>query len=190
MRALILLSILTVCAGWAVVHELPDEEVVAVPTVAPQQVLSIALDGKDLPFASLRASLSTRVGEQLDDHRLVRDRAALEAALIARGYADANVSAPTIAFAKSGGAFVTFDIAQGPLYRIGNVKITGVADRDRDSTGVLTLGTGDDANPLRIEGARLELADNLARHGRPLAVEARQSVDRATASVDIELAVH
>lgn len=177
MRAILLLLALT--AGCSTT---PAEAEATV--VRTQEVQSVALDGgRGLPLASLRAVLATHRGDQLDANRLAIDRSALEAELARLGYLEARVEPATVTFAPSGGAYITFEIVPGRVYRFGAVTVKGASPKD----AVVTLATGDDARAERIERARQTLADNLQRHGKPANVSVALRTDRATATVDVEL---
>lgn len=153
-------------------------------TAVTQQIQSVALDGgRGLPLASLRAVLATHPGDQLDANRLVTDRSALEAVLAQLGYLAARVEPATVTFSSSGGAYITFSIDAGRIYRFGAVTVKGASPKD----AVVTLTTGDDALAERIERARQTLADNLARHGKPANVSVALRPDRSSATVDVEL---
>ncbi len=149
-----------------------------------QEVQSVALDGgRGLPLAALRAVLATHRGDQLDANRLVTDRSALEAALAQLGYLEARVEPATVTFSSSGGAYITFSITPGRVYRFGAVSVKGASPKD----AVVTLITGDDALAERIARARQTLADNLERRGKPATVTVALRPDRTTATVDVEL---
>lgn len=149
-----------------------------------QQVQSVALDGgRGLPLAELRAVLATHRGDQLDANRLVTDRSALEAQLAQLGYLEARVEPATVTFSSSGGAYITFSIAPGRVYRFGAVTVKGASPKD----AVVTLISGDDALAERIVRARQTLADNLERHGKPANVTVELRPDRSTGTVDVEL---
>ena len=79
---------------------------------------------------------------------------------------------------------MTFAVDQGPMFHLRKIEITGAG---KDAT-VVTLAAGDDALRSRIERARTELADALARRGRPAAVELSIHTDVAAAAVDVVLA--
>ncbi len=181
MRALVLLALLVgpQVAGCA------TSSAEAEATVSTtQQVQSVSLDGgRGLPLASLRAVLATHRGDQLDANRLVTDRSALEAQLAQLGYFEARVEPATVTFSSSGGAYITFSIVAGRVYRFGAVTVKGASPKD----AVVTLATGDDALAERIERARQTLADNLERHGKPANVSVALRPDRASATVDVEL---
>jgi outer membrane protein assembly factor BamA len=177
-RALLLLALVAGCTSS------PAEADGQGPRVATQQIQSVALDGgRGLPLAALRAVLATHRGDQLDANRLVKDRSALEAELAQRGYLEARVEPATVTFSSSGGAYITFEIAAGRVYRLGAVTVKGASPKD----AVVTLTTGDDALAERIERARQTLADNLERHGKPANVTVALRPDRASATVDVEL---
>ena len=175
-RALVLLALLAGCSTTSA----EAEATIAVT----QQVQSVALDGgRGLPLASLRAVLATHRGDQLEANRLVTDRSALEAALARLGYLEARVEPATVTFSSSGGAYITFSIIPGRVYRLGAVTVKGASPKD----AVVTLTTGDDALAERIERARQTLADNLERHGKPANVSVALRPDQTTATVDVEL---
>ena len=186
-RSLVILIALVGVAAWGIVRQLPESEAGATICTKPQEVQSVAFDSvgerRDLPTAALRSVLATHVGDQLDGAKLDHDRAALEAALAARGYLAATVAPPQITF-DGGGAFVTFAIAAGPEFRVRAVAVTGVSERD---TGVVTLAVGDIVMTDRLERAREALADRLAARGKPTAVTVKLVRDERAATVDVEL---
>lgn len=176
MRAVLLLALIAGCSTPAAEAESK--------VMRTQEVQSVALDGgRGLPLASLRAVLATHRGDQLDANRLVTDRSALEAELARLGYLEARVEPAVVTFSPSGGAYITFEIVTGRIYRFGAVTVRGATPKD----AVVTLAPGDDALAERIERARQTLADNLERHGKPATVSVALRPDRATATVDIEL---
>ena len=185
---LFLLSLLAVATTLGAVHELlPERQAVAKEALPrAQEVQSVSLDGRHLPVLSLRETLTTRVGDKLDNHRLERDRLALEAALVASGYLSAHGDAPVVAFGDGGGAFVTFPVRQGQMFHLRSVTVTGTTARD---AGVVTIGKGDEAVADRIERARLGIAERLSTHGKHT-VTVRQQIDVATGAVDVELIAH
>lgn len=192
MRAILVLFVLAVSAGYAVVAQLPegsaqaDTWLATGKTTRPQELQSVALDGRDLPAAQLRGVLTSKVGDLLDRSKLDADRAALQGALAARGYLAAEVDPATVTYGAGGGAYVTFAIRQGALYHLRDVTVTGPAAR---SAGVVTLGTGEIAEAARIARARQGVADAIAMRGKATSsVEAKLHVDPAAAAVDVELA--
>jgi outer membrane protein assembly factor BamA len=191
-RAILVLLALAVTAAYAVVAQLPEGSAQADSWLEtrkasrPQELQSIALDGRDLPTAQLREVLSSHVGEQLDYGKLDADRVALREALAARGYLAADVDAPVVTFGTGGGAFVTFAVHPGALYHLRDVTVTGPAAR---AAGVVTIGAGEVAEADRIARARQGVANVLATRGKTSgAVEAKLHVDAAAAAVDVELA--
>lgn len=189
MRSILILTVLAVSATGLAARYLPASEAVAQPTaVRTQEVQSIAIDGHGLPLAALRAALTTRPGQQLDAQRLEHDRGALEAELASRGYLSARVDPAIVTFGAGGGAFVTYQINQGPVFHFRAIRVVGASEKD---TGVVTISPGEEANPGRIERARQQLAANLVRHGgKPRQVVVSTHQDAAQASVDLELSVH
>jgi len=191
-RAALLLSVLVAIATWAVVRQLPESRAEVIVPVPAGQVQSVAIDeqrvgsqDRGLPLHDLRATLTTRPGEPLDDATLVADRAALEDLLEARGYLAAKVAPAAVVFGRNGGAYVVFDVERGPLFHLRNVTITGPGERDAT---VLTLAAGDEASRDRIARARQVLEDALARRSTRARVELRIEAHPATATVDVELA--
>jgi outer membrane protein assembly factor BamA len=183
------MTVIAVVACWSLVRHLPEKEAGADPTTGrPQEVQSVALDGHgNLPIVALRAVLSTHAGDQLDSKKLEQDRASLEATLVARGYLHANVKAAEVMFDAGRSAYVMFSIAQGPLFHVRSVTVSGAAQRD---TGVVTIATGDIMMQDRVERARGALADRLAARGKSVAVTTNVVTDDTAASVDVELAAH
>jgi outer membrane protein assembly factor BamA len=154
------------------------------PVARLQEVRSVALDGRRVLSARLREVIGTRAGAQLDAEQLRRDRDAMERALADLGYLGARVEPAKVTFDAAGAAYVTFAVDQGAMFHLRNIDVTGAG---RDVT-VVTLAPGDDALRSRIERARAELADALARRGRPAAVELSIHTDVAGAAVDVVLA--
>lgn len=188
MRSVLLLLAIAVAGGWAVIRHLPHSEAqVARPGVRTQEVQSVAVDGRGLPVHALRALLTTRAGDLLDGNRLEQDRIALEGELAARGYLAAVVEPADVTFGPAGGAFVTFSITQGPVFKLRSVTVTGATEREH---GVLTIAAGDDAIADRIERARQNLADHLSSRGQAREVTVALRTDRAANAVDVELLTH
>jgi hypothetical protein len=187
MRTLLLLSALLAAGAWVGIRQLPANEARAdvLPALDPRQVQSIAVDGgTSLPISALRAAVSTRVGDLLDEQQLDRDRAAIRAELEARGHLAAKVSPASVTHGPRGGAYLVFDVDPGPTFYLRSVTVTGPGQRD---AAVVRLAAGDEASPSRIALARQALADSFARRGGKQ-VELRVSTDEAAAAVDVELA--
>jgi outer membrane protein assembly factor BamA len=108
----------------------------------------------------------------------------MERALADLGYLGARVAPAVVTFDAAGAAYVTFAVDQGPMFHLRNIEVSGAG---KDAT-VVTLAPGDDALRSRIERARGELADALARRGRPARVELSIHTDVAAAAVDVVLA--
>ena len=87
-------------------------------------------------------------------------------------------------YGPTGGAFVTFLVTKGPVFRLRSVTLNGATERD---AGVVTLTAGDDASADRIERARQALADTLVRRGKPSQVSVTLHTDQAAGVVDVEL---
>lgn len=154
--------------------------------VRTQEVQSVSIDTpssprheRRIPIAELRSLLATRVGELLDQQALAQDRKAIQAALVARGYLNAQVEEAHVTFAKNGGAYVVFDVARGPMYRLRSIVVTGPGAKEAD---VVTIASGDEALPARIERSRQVLVD-----ATKLQVEVVLHEDEKTATVDVEL---
>jgi outer membrane protein assembly factor BamA len=184
-RALLLGLVVVVGTAWAAIRHLPTTQAQAesLAIAGPQEIRSVAFDGAGLPLAALRDRLSTRVGQAIDLAMLSRDRDALHETLVARGYLDARVGEPHVTFSISG-AFVTFAITQGPLFRIRNVAIKGVSEGD---AGVIALASGEVADATRIALVRQALEQRLSVRGKRNPVVATLSPDAGAALVDIEL---
>jgi len=187
MRSLVVLAVLLAGGLWALVEHVPERAAAAETASAagPRVVQSVAIDGRGLPLTALRAVLGTRSGERIDAGQLERDRAALEAALRARGYLAAKVE-PARVSEDVAGAYVTFVIAQGKLFHVRSVIVIGASGRD---AGVVTLASGDTALPDRIERAREALADRLVARGKKVTVELALATDVANAAVDVSFVV-
>lgn len=175
-----------VLAGWVGIRHLPDEaqaEPVA-ENVRPQEILSVALDGRQLPMAALRDVLETRVGSMIDLATVQRDRKALTDTLVERGYLAAQVGEPRVTFGAGGAAYVTFPIQQGPLFRIRKVSVQGASSAE---AGVVTLCQGEVADAARIALARKAVEERVRVRGKQHAVSASLSLDRAAGLVDLQL---
>lgn len=159
-------------------------EAAKTPALPAQQIQSVSIDGRALPLAALRSVLSTQPGATLDAARLESDRVALKAELAARGHLAAHVDPAAVTYGSSGGAFVTFQVSKGPVFKLRSVTVTGASERD---AGVVTLSAGDDAIADRIERARLQLADSLSSRGKPSQVTVTTRADLAAGVVDVEL---
>src|SRR5829696_360897 len=117
MRTLVLVTALAAVGSGLAIRHLPPTEAQAAPAPAPavtpaldsSAVQGIALDGgRNLPSAALRAVVSTKVGDPLDEQRLERDRAAIETELESRGYLAAKVAPASVTHGRRGGAYVVF----------------------------------------------------------------------------------
>jgi outer membrane protein assembly factor BamA len=178
-----------IVAVWAMFRHGPlttanAEAAVDRPVARLQEVRSVALDGRRVLSARLREVIATRPGALLDADRLQRDRDAMERALADLGYLAARVGPAKVTFDAAGAAYVTFAVDQGPMFHLRNIAVTGAGN----NATVVTLAAGDDALRSRIERARAELTDALARRGRPAAVELSIHTDVAAAAVDVVLA--
>ncbi|HUJ59591.1 MAG TPA: POTRA domain-containing protein [Kofleriaceae bacterium] len=183
-RTITLLAALSIAIGWEVVHQLPDGDAGTVAHLRPQEIASVALDGRGLPSSALRSVLSTKPGDQLDRARLDHDRAALEAALVARGFLAAKVQPARVVFDGDGGAYVTFTIARGPAFRVREVAVSSAL---RDA-GVVTIASGDPAVASHIASARDALEARLEARGQHAVVTTQLQPDLAAGAVDIVLA--
>ena len=186
MRSLVVCFTIAALAAWVVIRHLPERQAVAgVAHTAPHAgalIESVALDGDDLPMAALRAALATRVGAPLDQATLARDRSALEAVLVARGYLAAHV-APAQVLSDGGAADVTFDVHPGRLFVISHVSVVGASPLD---AGVVTLSPGDPVLASRLAEARQALTARLISRGAAHAVvttHLTQDLAHATATV-------
>jgi len=190
-KSLLVLPVLVAAAAagaWATVrHQASsaDARPMAAAAVAQREIQSVSLDGgRGLPLATLRDCLSTQPGEQLDAGKLVQDRAELERELESKGYLSARVEPAIVTFAPAGGAYITFPIAAGPVFKLRSVTVKGAPVRDQS---VVTLAAGDDADASRIERARATLADALGRRGKPVTVTVEMTTDATAGVVDLEL---
>ncbi|CAN5684104.1 hypothetical protein BH11MYX3_BH11MYX3_43310 [soil metagenome] len=190
MRSLLLLTATAAATTWIAAATasswLPGSQAHAQPSIThTQQVQSVSLDGgRGIPLAALRDVLAIHRGDQLDANRLVQDRSALEAELAARGYLSARVEPAVVTFAPGGGAYVTFQISAGPVFKLRDVSVRGASSKE---ASVVTLISGDDAVGSRIERARQTLANNLAARGKAATVTVALHTDEAAAAVDVEL---
>jgi outer membrane protein assembly factor BamA len=182
--ALAIVAVLALGGGVAIRHLSMDAaEAEPVHTAHRQEIQSVSLDGRGLPMASLRALLTARPGQMIDTTALEKDRVALQAELEARGYLAAKVHDAKITY--DDGAFVTFAIEQGPLFRVRAVTITGATEKD---AGVVTIGAGEVATADRIRIAREALAERLDVRGQQVSVLAHVHPDAAAGLVDIDFA--
>jgi len=149
-----------------------------------RRVESIAIDGRGLPLARMRAALSTTIGSDVDTGSLARDRAALEDVLAARGYLSARVASPIVTYGPSGGVYVMFDVDRGPLYHVRSITLAGPG---WDSAGVVTLVPGDEALPERLDYVRRTAEHTLANHGTPARIELSMTRDAFAHLVDVTL---
>lgn len=184
MKSLLVFVSVAAIGGYVAFQQLPSGEARATPVALHEgTVASITLDGQNLPLAALRGVLVSRPGAQLDQRALGKDRVALSEALVARGFLAAAVKPAVITWADDA-AYLSYDVLQGPMFRVGKIIVTGATDKD----AVITLSAGDDAIASRLESARQTLADNLERHGKPHDVKLSTSVDRTSGVVEITLA--
>ncbi len=188
MRSLLVLTVLAGAAAYGVVRSLPEGEAVADVghVTRAQEVESVALEGRGLPMPALRAVLATKTGDIVDRAKLDHDRDALEATLVARGYLDAKVEPAQVDLDANGGVLVTFAIAQGPLFHVRSVSLTGAGERD---AGIVTIAEGEVALPAHVSEARDALAERLAARGKRRPVTAQVTTDHASATVDVQLVV-
>jgi hypothetical protein len=170
--------------GWVILRQAPSAADVPDDRPQLQEVRSIALEGRKVPKARLRAALATHPGDTLDTARLARDREAMERELAEMGYLAAHVAPAVVTLDAHGAAYITFEVDTGRLFHLRTVEVTGAA---RDAA-VVTIAAGDDAIRDRIERARTALADGLARRGKPASVELSVHTDLAAAAVDVVLA--
>lgn len=186
MRSVLALISVVVLGGGVAIRQVSmgAAEAEPVPSAHRQDIQSVSIDGRGLPMASLRAVLTSQPGESIDTAKLAHDRDALEAELEARGYLAANVRPAKITYGN--GAYVTFAVEQGPLFKVRGVTVTGATEKD---AGVVTIGTGEIASADRIRIARESLAERLDVRGKQATVTANVHPDTTAAVVDIELAV-
>jgi hypothetical protein len=185
-RAVVLLSVIVLAAGWVAIRHLPDEAQAepVVLDVRPQEVLSVSLDGRGLPMAALRDVLETRPGSLIDLATVQRDQVALTDELVSRGYLAARVETPRVTFGAGGAVYITFPIKQGPLFRIRNITVAGASAAE---AGVVTLAGGEVADADRIALARKSVEARLRVRGKQDAVAATFALDTAAGLVDLQL---
>ena len=175
-------------AAWVVARALPEGEADAWPHLSrPQEIQSVALEGRDLSVAALRSVLVTHTGEALDSAKLIADREALRSSLVASGYLDARVQAAQVSFDSSGGAYVTFALTPGALFHVREVRVTGAPASE---TGIMTIGRGDVIRADRLEQSRDALTTRLSSRGKHDQVTVRLVRDPATSTADIVLAAN
>ena len=187
MRSLALLTAAVIVMAWALVRH-PNiaanaEAAVGRPIARLAEVRSVSFDGHKVASARLGEVIATHPGAQLDTERLGRDRDAMERELANLGYLAARVEPATVTFDAAGAAYVSFEIAQGRMFHLRKVEVTGPG---KDAV-VVTLAAGDEAIRDRIEHARRALADGLARRGKPASVELSIHTDLSAAAVDVAL---
>ena len=188
-RSLMFLAALVVAGTWMAAKHLPHGEAHAESVekqVRTQEVQSVSIDTPNsprderrLPIAELRSLLATKPGDMLDAQKLEADRKAIQDSLVARGFLAAQVAPASVVFADNGGAYVVFDVARGPMYRLRSITVTGLRAADAN---VVTLSTGDDAIQSRIERSRQTLAE-----AAKATIEVKLHEDPASASLDVEL---
>jgi outer membrane protein assembly factor BamA len=185
-RSILALTVLAALGVYGIFRALPESTADAESshTPRPQEIESIALDGRGLETPALRAALATKVGDQLDRARLERDRGALEDVLVSRGYLDAKVQSAQITFDADGGALVTFAIAQGRLFHVRSAQVTGASPRD---AGVVTIAAGEPVDADRLSRARDALAERLVARGKRRTVSIQLATDESNAAVDVQL---
>ena len=182
---MVLATALALASAWGIVRQLPEGEAQASPHASrPREIESVSLDGDRLPAAALRDVLATHAGDLVDAGKLEHDRAALQAALVRRGYLRATVAPAQVTFDDDGGAFVTFAIAQGSEFHVRSVNVAGVPAKD---AGVETIARGEVASPVHIEEARQALATRLAARGVQATVTVEIATDEAAGVVDVTL---
>lgn len=187
MRALLLVLAVAAGAGSVVLHDLTAEaRAGSAPDPRPAEVRSVALDGRSLPLSALRTALATRAGERIDATTLARDRQALTAVLVDRGYLVARVGEPRVTVDLEGRVYVTFPIEQGPRFRVREVRVTGATAAE---AGVVTIGAGEIADASQIQRVRQALEHRLHARRREGAVSASLAPDVTAGLVDIDLAV-
>ena len=185
-RSFLVFVALATAGAWVTIRHLPTGDAQAArvaPPVGPQTVQSISIEGRYLPLHDLRALLSTKHGDVLVGATLEADRVAIQADLVRRGHLGARVEPAVVTYGAAGGAYVTFQVAQGPLYKLRQVTLSGATARD----AVVTLSAGEDADAQRIERAREVVAEQLARRGRPGTVTATVRPDHEAGVVDVDL---
>ena len=186
MRAVLILTAIGLGLGYVGVRHLA-EDAQAEPVqldVRPQQILSVALDGRGLPTAALREVLETRAGGLIDLATVERDRVALTQTLVARGYLTAKVAEPRVMFGAGGAVYVTFPIQQGTLFRIRAVTVEGASAAE---AGIVTFDGGDIADADRIARARKAVEERVRVRGTQHAVTAELVLDGANALADLRL---
>ncbi len=182
-----ILMAIVLAARWVAIRHLPDDEAQAAPVagdVRPQEVLSVSLDGSGLPMAALRDVLETQPGTLIDLAAVQRDRAALTKVLVDRGYLAARVETARVTFGAGGAVYVTFPIAQGPLFRIRNINVAGASASE---AGIVTLAGGEVADADRIALTRRAVEARLKVRGKQDAVDATLALDVIAGLVDIQL---
>lgn len=187
MRALLALMTIALAAGWAGIRYLPTDAQ-AEPVVLnarPQEIRSVALDGdRGLPVGALRDVLETKAGGLIDLAAVKRDRAALQAELVERGFLAATVGEARVTFGAGGVVYVVFPIQQGPVFHLRHVTVEGAKATE---AGIVTFAGGDVADADRIARARKAVEERLLVRGKQHVVEASLSLDAAAGVADLTL---
>jgi len=186
-RALLAVMTIALAAGWVGIRHLPADAQAEPVTLnaRPQEIRSVSLDGdRGLPMAALRDVLETKAGGLIDLAAIKRDRAALQAVLIERGYLAATVGDARVTFGAGGVVYVTFPIQQGPVFRLRNITVEGASATE---AGIVTFAGGDVADAERIARARKAVEERLRVRGKQHVVEASLSLDAAAGVADLTL---
>lgn len=120
-------------SAWIAVERVAPESVASASTSltssrarpAAGTVESVRFSGPGLRAAFLADVVATREGAPLREDELVRDRARILEALVARGHLDAKVGAPTVDWTGDRVAWVDFPVDAGPVYVVRRVEVVG-----------------------------------------------------------------
>jgi outer membrane protein insertion porin family len=107
------------------------------------------------------------------------------------GYLDVEVDGPTIEKDAHGGRAIHYAVREGPAYRFGTIRLTGVTRfAERDVSAVLTARTGGTASRATMERAAAAVRDFYGSRGYvETRVEPVLTPDPARGRVDVEFAV-
>lgn len=148
--------------------------------IASSEPLSAALERE------LQAALLLRSGEPVDESLHEASKTALLTLLRQRGYAAASVAGNVRVDTGRHAASVTYELAPGPVYRFGKLHVSGQGPlpvRVIEAAAGLRSGALYDPDTLR------EIESEVFALGAFSAVQVEERLDRASATVDVELVV-
>jgi outer membrane translocation and assembly module TamA len=148
----------------------PGQTDVAVANVAiePRAGEKLSVQFKELlPFLGLRASSPIYPARTFNEHRVADDRRRIEAYLQSKGYFDAEVDEPKLAFSADGKSVtVTWQVHEGAAYKISSVEIVGApAEHLATLRALVPFGVGDAVDMDIYRPLRRTLAERLQDEG-------------------------